>query len=390
MPNHPSFLLNRSALSLLGAFQAAGEEARFVGGCVRDVMAGVAVGDLDLATTALPERAMEIVAAAGFAAKPIGLAHGVILAHGAGQSFEIATLREDVKTDGRHALVAFTRDWKLDAQRRDFTINAMSMDTAGRLYDYCGGEEDLRLRRVRFIGDADRRITEDYLRILRYYRFSARFGDFVDEDARAACRRHKGSLGQLSPERVTDEIKKILSLPTPQAVCHVIAQDHVLNDWGLVDASGLMRLLLREKELGVPQRWTIRLAAWLGFAYEFNDNKLMPFVFSRAERAEIAQAATIDIGHILPSLHHYGVEVVRAAVLLRHDDPTGVIKIIENYAPKDFPLQAEDLLAIGMVPGPMLGQALRAAEDWWLKNNREPDAAACRDYAATSSAASNM
>lgn len=194
-------------------------ETRFVGGCVRDALLGLPVSDIDLATRLRPEAAMERLKAAGIRAVPTGLAHGTVTAIVAGAPIEVTTLRRDVSTDGRRATVAFTDDWREDAARRDFTINALSADPAsGEVFDYFGGEADLAARRVRFIGDPLTRIAEDHLRILRFFRFHARFGaGEPDADSLAACVARANDLMALSRERIADELSKLLALPDPAA-----------------------------------------------------------------------------------------------------------------------------------------------------------------------------
>ena len=202
----------------LAAVMAALPEARVVGGAVRDTLAGRTVAEIDLATPRTPDQVTEALQAAGIRAVPTGLDHGTVTAVADGRSFEITTLRRDVETDGRHAVVTFTDDWQADAARRDFTINAMSLTRAGEVFDYFGGVADLRAGVVRFVGDPATRIAEDYLRILRYFRFFARYGrDVADPRALAAIRAGVPGLPRLSVERVWSELARILSARDPRA-----------------------------------------------------------------------------------------------------------------------------------------------------------------------------
>ncbi|HRJ12591.1 MAG TPA: CCA tRNA nucleotidyltransferase [Alphaproteobacteria bacterium] len=378
--------LLEGARGIIMALTAAGEECRFVGGCVRDALAGLPLKDIDLATTALPEKVMAVLSITGFQVIPVGLTHGVVIAMRDGKKYEIATLREDVKTDGRHAVVAFTRDWELDAQRRDFTINAMSMDLDGKLYDTVGGADDLAARRVRFIGDADSRIKEDYLRILRFYRFDTMFGS-GDAATRAACRNSRSGIQNLSRERMTEELTKLLSLLDPLAACRAMVEDGVAAEitLQLTDIPTLQRLLAREAKYDLLMPWFVRLAAWGGLAYQFDETLADVFVFTRTVRAELKFIATIDLNDLQAALYHHGVARVLHAVMLCADEE-GLPKFIQEinaFVPREFPIQAEDILAMGVAPGPRLGEILRETENWWLAGNFIADAAACKDYATT-------
>ena len=370
----PAVLQDRGARDILAAFERVGEDSRLVGGCVRDALVGVNAEDIDIATTALPERAADILSAAGFKIKPVGMGHGVVLAIRDGKKYEVATLREDVKTDGRHAMVAFTRDWALDAARRDFTINALSMDKAGQVYDSVGGYEDLKAGRVRFIGDANARISEDYLRILRFYRFHTRFGKEWDMAARAACRKHADGLKKLSPERITDEIKKLLSLQNPWAGCAAISDDKIIPS--LSDTRLLKQLLAREKIYGV-QPWHVRLSAWLNLKMDET------FILPRAIQNEMQSFAAVNFSNLLHALYHEGKSVVQGVVMLRaaENELPNLMKEIQNFNQPEFPLHGEDLLQIGVQPGPQLGDILRQTEEWWLDNHAVSDAATCLEYA---------
>ena len=196
---------------LLAVLDRAGEEARVVGGAVRNALLGEPLGDIDIATTALPAEVVRRTQAAGFKAVPTGIEHGTVTVVVLGRPFEVTTLREDVETFGRHAKVAFGRDWKRDAERRDFTMNALSAARDGTVYDYVGGLADVEARRVRFIGDAATRIAEDYLRILRFFRFHAAYGEgALDPAGVAACIAGRAGLEQLSRERIRIEILKLL------------------------------------------------------------------------------------------------------------------------------------------------------------------------------------
>lgn len=208
------FLTRPGVAQVLAVLNREGEEARIVGGAVRNLLLGEPVSDVDLATTALPNETVRRAKAAGFKAIPTGIEHGTVTLVVEGETFEVTTLRRDVETDGRRATVAFGRDFSEDALRRDFTVNALGLDSAGALHDYCGGLADLAARRIRFIGDAAARIREDYLRILRFFRFHARYGEgTLDAAGLAACIAGRAGLAGLSRERVRAEMLKLLVAP---------------------------------------------------------------------------------------------------------------------------------------------------------------------------------
>jgi poly(A) polymerase len=216
---------------LLGLLDTDGEEARVVGGAVRNTLLGLPVTDIDVATTALPEVVIQRATAAGLHTVPTGIDHGTVTVIAGDRPFEVTTLRQDVETDGRHATVRFGRDWKADAGRRDFTINAMTVTRAGEVIDFTGGLEDIEARRVRFIGDADTRIAEDYLRVLRFFRFHAAYGEGLpDADGLAACIRARAKLGQLSRERVRNELMKLLHARHAVPTLAVMSETGILID----------------------------------------------------------------------------------------------------------------------------------------------------------------
>ena len=254
----PAFL----AEPALAAVMAALPEARVVGGAVRDALAGRAVAEVDLATPRTPEQVTEALQAAGMRAVPTGLDHGTVTALSDGRGFEVTTLRRDVETDGRHAVVAFTDDWRADAARRDFTINAMSLTRAGEVFDYFGGIGDLRAGILRFVGDPATRIAEDYLRILRYFRFFARYaGGPADPAALAAIRAGVPGLAGLSVERVWSELARILSAPDPRAAVDLMAELGVLA--AVLPEGADPARLARLVEADAPVDPLLRLAALL-------------------------------------------------------------------------------------------------------------------------------
>ncbi len=359
-------------------------QARLVGGCVRDTLAGVPVGDIDVATPQTPEQVMAALAAAGLRGVPTGMVHGTITALSGGQSFEITTLRRDVETDGRHAMVAWTDDWRADAARRDFTINAMSMDRDGTVFDYFNGREDLAAKRVRFVGEPGLRVAEDRLRVLRFFRFFARFGGAEpDAAAMAAIRAAAGDLGALSAERVWGELRRLLAGPRAAATLGMMRDAGVLAGW-LPEAVAVDRLAALEAAGGPPDA-LLRLACVAPDAGEALAERLK---LSGVERERLLGLAAV------PALSPADDAAARRRALADWpaDWLTGRTWIgggfgaawdalradLAGTAVPVFPLEGRDALALGLAPGPAVGVALRAVQTWWLAGGCIADAEACR------------
>lgn len=345
----------------LGMVLAALPRARLVGGCVRDSLVGVAVADIDLATPDTPEAMTEALVAAGLRVIPTGIAHGTVTALAQGDSYEITTLRRDVQTDGRHAVVAYTDDWRLDAGRRDFTINAMSMTADGTVFDYFGGIADLRQGRVRFVGAAGLRIAEDYLRILRYFRFLARYGAGApDAAATAAIAAGVGGLHRLSGERVWSELRRILLAPKPQAALEL------MHRLGVLPAI-LPTILPWAHSAGVdhlPPDPLLRLAALVPHGPV--DLKL-----SREEAARLlalqgpAPSEPIDDASLRRALADTPVDILVGRAALAGRSEALRARLLAMPVPV-FALQGRDLQALGMPPGPAIGETLRRLRESWL------------------------
>jgi poly(A) polymerase len=378
---------------VLKALTAGGRPARFVGGCVRDGLLGLepAGPDLDLATPEPPERVMELLQAAGFKTIPTGLAHGTVTAVTDAQRFEITTLRRDVATDGRHASVAFTDDFEADAARRDFTINAMSCDREGRLFDYFGGRADLAAGRVRFVGPAAARIAEDYLRILRFFRFLAHYGrPPADAEALQACADAAPEIAQLSGERVQAEMRKLLAAKDPLPALDLMRGSGVLTHVvpGAPAADRLARLLA----LAPQADWLLRLAAllrgqdavqqmaWRWRLSSRDATRLLALTQDPLPPLRATPAARRQ------ALHRLGVEryadLVRLAAAADRSEDAGAalaeaLAESARWQPRTLPITGHDVIGLGVPAGPAVGEVLAKVEDWWIAQDFAPDHAAC-------------
>jgi len=387
------WMVEPATRAVLGALSAGGVEVRFVGGSVRDALLGRPIGDIDIATPASPERVIDLLEKSGIKVVPTGLAHGTVTAVVPPRHFEITTLRRDVETYGRRARVAFDADWAADAARRDFTINAIFLAPDGRIDDPVGGLADLRARRVRFVGDPATRIAEDLLRLLRYYRFEARFGTGIgDPQARAACRTAAHLLPTLSRERIAQELIKLLDTPDPIAVLRMMQEDGVLAVV-LPEAHRLDRLRrLIAIELGPdPLR---RLAALIEVDGEGAVALAARLRFSNAWRDRMQDLSPPwpldpqgDVQAQRRALYWLGVERYRdLALLLAAEGEVSRSRLAElldlarAWTPPVFPLAGCDVTALGIPAGERVGRLLAAARDWWEASDFTPDRAACLAY----------
>ena len=394
-----SWLTAPASRQVLRALMAGGKSARFVGGCVRDGLLGREPGpDLDLATLEPPERVIALLEAEGLRTIPTGLAHGTVTALADGRGFEITTLRRDVATDGRHASVAFTDDFQADAARRDFTINAMSCDGDGRLFDYFGGRTDLAAGRVRFVGPAAQRIAEDYLRILRFFRFLAHYGRLpADAEALAACAAAAPSIARLSGERIQAEMRKLLAANDPLPALDLMRQAGVLAHVvpGVPDQDGLARLLA----LAPDADWLLRLAALLrgqASAVELLTERWR--LSSRdAERLLMLAENPLPPLRATPAarrqaLHRLGAEryadLVRLAAAEDQSDDAATLLAdalaeSDSWQPKPLPITGHDVMGLGLPAGPAVGEVLAKVEEWWIARDFAPNHAACLAHART-------
>lgn len=380
---------------VLAALTADGAPARFVGGCVRDALIepGRDAADLDLCTPLPPERVTEHLAAAGIRVIPTGLKHGTVTALVGDHSYEITTLRRDVACDGRHADVAFTDDFVEDAARRDFTINAMSCDGDGRVYDPFGGWPDLEAGRVRFVGDPVRRIREDYLRILRYFRFFARFGgEKPDEAALQACAAEAAGIERLSGERIAAELSRLLMAPGAPRSLDLMAETGVLAHVlpVPVDTARLRRLI----EVAPESDWILRLAACV--RGRVKDPERMKALVGRlrlsnrdTERLSALWRAPLPDPRADQREHRRLIwrlgfpmvaDLLRFAAAERGTDPAKLAERLAALAAwpvPELPIDGDDVLARGVPAGPKVGRLLTAVRHWWEHRDFAPDRAAC-------------
>jgi poly(A) polymerase len=379
------WLSSGPAARVLALLNGEGEEARVVGGAVRNALLGVPIGDTDIATTAVPTEVIRRAKAASIKSVPTGIEHGTVTLVLDGHPIEVTTLREDTETFGRKAKVAFGRDWVADAERRDFTINALSVSLDGIVYDYVGGLEDIAIRRVRFIGDAAQRIAEDYLRILRFFRFHSAFG--VGEPEREgylACIAGRAGLATLSAERVRMEMLKLLitegAVGAVEAMMDAGLMISILG--GVAYLGPFAAMVTAEIEIGLTPNPIRRLAALAVAVTEDARRLATRLKLSNAEAKALDamghrwwRLATADEARARRLLYRLGETNYRDRLLLAwaragHDRDAPrwceLAQLPERFMPPKFPLKAADFIARGVAEGPLLGHVLTLAEDAWL------------------------
>jgi tRNA nucleotidyltransferase/poly(A) polymerase len=404
----PGWIASGALAQVLAVLDHAGEEARVVGGAVRNAMFGQTPDEVDIATTAVPDTVIERTRAAGFKAVPTGIDHGTVTVIVDGTPFEVTTLRADIETFGRKAKVAFGRDWKTDAERRDFTINALSVDRAGEIFDYVGGLADIDARRVRFIGDPAKRIAEDFLRILRFFRFHATYGHGAPDPAGlAACIAAREGLGQLSRERIRMELLKLLRAE------HATPTLAVMTEAGLLEAvlGGIPLLASFEnsckvaRAVGVACDPVRRLGALAVSVVEDAERLWQRLRLTNSEHARLTSIAE-GWSQVSPS----GGEAAARETIYRLGPDRYVDRVLVAWArspagaadadwknlatlparwtaPK-FPLKAKDFTQRGVEKGPRLGAVLAAAEEAWIAAGFPTDKTALATLADAALAAS--
>ena len=364
-------------------------EARFVGGAVRNALLGLKVDDIDIATPLTPDKVATLLEQAGIKSVATGIEHGTLTAVVDGKPFEITSLRRDVKTDGRHAEVAFGTDWAEDSRRRDFTMNALYASTGGELFDYAGGVEDLHAGRVRFVGEASSRIREDYLRILRLFRFHAWYGkgEIEAEALRAAAETREG-IRTLSGERIAKEMLKLLAAENPAPVLREMESSGILAEVlpGAPNIASAQRLAEIDRQNGFLPDGLLRLAAL---------RPDMPAVGERWKLSNAQRKRLEDIAgareEILPSLSHrearkllyrLGVQGFNDRLFAnwaQDSDPShaeawcALLELADFFAPPRFALTGRDAIALGVPQGPLVGKVLSEVEEWWIEHDFTAD-----------------
>ena len=371
-----------ATVAVLDALANAGGEGRFVGGCVRDALIGRPVADIDIATPMLPQTVINAVESAGLRAVPTGLAHGTITVVSAGRPHEVTTLRRDVATDGRRATVAFTESWNEDAARRDFRLNALYADRHGQLFDPSGqGVADAVAGRIVFVGEPEQRIREDYLRILRFFRFRAWFGQGEpDRPALAACAALKDGIAQLSAERVSAELLKLLAAPDPSRAIHLMAETGVLAEvlpW--TDGSRMFLPMI-----GIERDPLMRLSALLPEDASTVRAAAEALRLSNAQKARLLAALPDEIEVDLAmspaagraALYQIGRQAFRDRVqrawamnLSQGEAAQALLALADQWVRPEFPISGSDLQAVGLAPGPGMGRILADLEAWWVDHD---------------------
>jgi poly(A) polymerase len=360
---------------VMAVIMRGGGEVRVAGGAVRNALLGVPIADVDLATTMLPADVMRVCRAAGFGVHPTGFEHGTVTVVNSGAPFEVTTLRRDVETDGRRAVVAFTSEWAEDAMRRDFTMNAMYCDASGKIYDFTNGYADLLRNRVRFVGDAKERIKEDYLRILRFFRFHARFGKgAADKIGLAACAKYKSGLKMISAERIRQEIFKLVVAHRAVPALKIMAASGVLkiiipytDDWrsiGRLPDDAILRLFALAQQ---PEKLENVLRLSNAEAQRINDLIVAPDLSPRLKHRE---------QHAM--LYHLGLQAWNDAVQMswakgrasKTDQKwQALLDLPKHWSIPKMPINGGDLLKAGVASGPYMGEVLRSLEDLWVASD---------------------
>ncbi len=357
---------------------------RYVGGAVRDSLLGMPVSDVDIATALLPREVIDRLEAGGVKAIPTGIEHGTVTAAVDGKNYEITTLRRDVATDGRRAVVAFSTDWREDASRRDFTINALYADPkSGEIFDYFGGLNDLEAGKLHFIGDAKERIAEDFLRILRYFRFLARYGSGqLDREAIAACANGAYGLTALSRERIAQELSRLLSLKDPVASIELMITNGIFTPF-LPEISGtaiadLRRLVRREQQFYQSVSLPARFLALLTHDPVSVDKVAARLKLSNKLRESLArrlQAPEPEPENIRAIAYQADTDVARDVILLFGADQNvpSCLERLEHWEMPTLAIKGGMLIEMGLPAGPLVAKSLQAVETAWIEEDFPPE-----------------
>jgi len=389
-PRRNAWLTDQKTRAVLGAL---GTDARFVGGAVRNALLGREVSDIDIATPLLPDEVAKRLTAAGLGAVPTGIEHGTITALSSGKPFEVTTLRRDVATDGRRAVVAFTTDWSEDAKRRDFTMNALYATQDGEVIDLVEGVADLTAGRVRFVGDAVTRIREDYLRILRLFRFHAWYGkgDIEAEAVRAAAAQ-KAGLAQLSGERVQKELLRLLEAENPAPVLRTMAAAGILGELlpGALSIARLERLAAIDAEAFFTPDPLLRLAALLPGDVSVAAAVAAKLKLSNDQALRLADIAGakekivsyLSVKEVRKLLYRIGVGPFKDRVFLKWAEDVKdsnavqwrmLLAVADAWQRPRFPLSGREVMLAGVPEGPLVGKILAEVEEWWVDTDFTED-----------------
>jgi len=388
-----NFLKDKLCMKIFSLLNEKEDTARFVGGCVRDSIIGLKTNDIDIATKLNPEDVVKILGSESIKVIPTGIDHGTVSVFSKDFNFEITTLRSDISTDGRHAEVIFSDSWEEDSLRRDFTINSIYLKQNGELYDPHNGIQNLKDKKIIFIGNPDERINEDYLRILRFFRFNAFYGNNnlkLSSDSIKACIKNKNKIKKLSSERVQNEFFKILNSSDPYFIVSIMRKIEILDLLfeHKVETKIFKKLLLIEKENSFSKNHILRFASLALKNKKINANNLQMFNFSKKERKELCLLTNqefeihnklnkSDIKKILYSIDRKTLkDMAKLSWALSNNRVTNknwknVLSQIDKVAIPIFPLKAKDILDYGLEEGPIIGEILKKVEQDWIDSNFE-------------------
>ncbi len=394
--NIKNWRLNKEVSLLFKIFREEKEEIRFIGGCVRDFLILKKDSDIDLATTMLPSEVLKNLKKNKINTVTSGISHGTVIAIINKKKFEITSLRKDIKTDGRRAVVEYTKDWIIDSERRDFTINAISCDLNGKLYDYHNGINDLKLGKIKFIGDTEKRIKEDYLRILRYFRFYAYYGkkDLNKKDLLITSRFSK-FLKKLSKERISSEFKKILSCPTCSKTLGIMNNKNILNkifygninlylikklentDWikSFQNFYNKLVILLLDNKFFKKNIKLLKLSN--------SENKYLEKIFFYKKKFIFSNKKEDILKLVYVHGRSLSIDLVILYFLKKEINKNNklnfirTMNMIEKFKIPIFPLEGKDILKLGFKSGPQVGLILKNIENWWVNNQFKPSKKDC-------------
>lgn len=385
------WMLERQSHNIMSALNNASDKplALFVGGCVRDILLGKKSSDIDIATKHTPDIVQKICEAEGFKVIPTGIEHGTLTVVVKDKVFEITTLRKDVETDGRRAIVAFSDSWQEDAERRDFTINTLLLDIEGNVYDPTEqGLRDLEKRHIMFVGNPEQRIQEDYLRILRFFRFHAYYGEGMpDNKALEACQKHADKIPSLSKERISQEFYKILLSEYSPDALELMVENNILQGI-LSEKSGDFDHLSQEQHKYNAKHLSALLFVVLGSDFSFIEDVAESYLVFTNQQKKFFKAydqAISDFDRdqdIEKLIYYHGKECAQQVILLKYQESKvkETLQVIESYDIPVFPINGEDAVSLGIPQNKEMGEALKNTEKWWVSKRFQPTRNDLLDY----------